>query len=118
MILRDVTDALLGRPWPLRLVLPLLVVFEEIYGLVELLDCRAGQPPTQSANGGAAGNGSVWARVRSRLMETVWMGGLDGADFTGVVRQARIHDVITAVVVLLGAVRVLLELSLCLPRLC
>lgn len=93
-ILRDVTDALLGRPWPLRLVLPLLVVFEEIYGLVELLDCRrARQPPTQSAGGGTAGNGSVWARVRSRLMETVWMGGLDGADFTGVVRQVRLNDI-------------------------
>lgn len=31
----------------------------------------------------------MWARVRSRLMECVWMGGLDGADLTGIVRQVR-----------------------------
>eukprot|EP00752_Nemacystus_decipiens_P007038 g6313.t1 len=86
-ILRDVTDALLHKPWPLRLVLPLLVLFEEIYGLVELLDGRARQPATESVIGETARGGSVWARVRSRLMETVCMGGLDGADFTGVVRQ-------------------------------
>lgn len=95
-IVRDVTDALLDRPWPRRLVLPLLVVFEEIYGLVEVLDCRARQPATESAGGGTAGNESVWARVRSRLMETVWMGGLDGADFTGVVRQVWFDDIGTS----------------------
>ena len=92
-IVRDVTDALLDRPWPLRLVLPLLVVFEEVYGLVELLDCSARQPVTESAGRRTARKGSVWARARSRLMETVRMGGLEGADFTGVVRQARIHDI-------------------------
>eukprot|EP00903_Cladosiphon_okamuranus_P013494 g12569.t1 len=86
-ILRDVTDALLDRPWPLRLVLPLLVAFEEIYGLVEMLDWRAGQPVMEIARGGTAGKQSVWARVRLRLMETIRAGGLDGADFTGVVRQ-------------------------------
>lgn len=95
-ILRDVTDALLDRPWPLRLVLPLLVVFEEIFELVELLGRQANgeirQAP-ESGSGAIAGKESVWARVRARLMEVVRMGGLDGADFTGVVRQARSRQI-------------------------
>ncbi|CAM9200877.1 unnamed protein product, partial [Discosporangium mesarthrocarpum] len=37
--------------------------------------------------GDAGGSGSVWARVRARVMECVRSGGLDGADFTGVIRQ-------------------------------
>lgn len=92
-ILWDVTDALLDRPWPLRLALPLLVLFEEIYGLVELLDCRGTRPrrpACEDASGTTAREESVWTRVRSRLMEVVRMEGLDGADFTGVVRQARL----------------------------
>ncbi|CAM9888917.1 unnamed protein product [Ectocarpus sp. 4 AP-2014] len=90
-ILWDVTDALLDRPWPLRLALPLLVMFEEIFGLVELLErrcCEIGHQAQESGGGAVPGKESVWTRVRSRLMELVWMGGLDGADFTGVIRQA------------------------------
>ncbi|CBN77360.1 expressed unknown protein [Ectocarpus siliculosus] len=89
-ILWDVTDALLDRPWPLRLALPLLVMFEEIFGLVELLErrgCEARHQAQESGGGAVPGKESVWTRVRSRLMELVWMGGLDGADFTGVIRQ-------------------------------
>lgn len=92
IILWDVTDALLDRPWPLRLVLPLLVVFEELFELLELLGRQATERIRQAGEGGngaMSGKGSVWTRVRSRLMEVVRMGGLDGADFTGVVRQAR-----------------------------
>ncbi|CAM9282774.1 unnamed protein product [Ectocarpus fasciculatus] len=90
-ILWDVTDALLDRPWPLRLALPLLVMFEEIFGLVELLErraCEARHQAQESGGGAVPRKESVWTRVRSRLMEVVWMGGLDGPDFTGVIRQA------------------------------
>ncbi|CAM9274925.1 unnamed protein product [Laminaria digitata] len=101
-VLSDVLDALLDRPWPPELVLPLLVMFEEIYGLIEML----GSPTTESGRGASEGDGGspervgagtdksdvggrdrVWWRVRSRLMEIVWTGGLEGADFTGILRQ-------------------------------
>lgn len=102
-ILRDITDALLDRPWPLRLALPLLVMFEEIFGLVELLERRAfeARHQAQASGGGAVpGKESVWTRVRSRLMELVWMGGLDGADFTGVIRQASSDGIVFSAMLL------------------
>lgn len=101
-VLSDVLDALLDRPWPPELALPLLVMFEEIYGLIEML----GSPATESGRrasedgggspedvggrtdkGDLGGRERVWWRVRSRLMEIVWTGGLEGADFTGILRQ-------------------------------
>lgn len=101
-VMVEVTSALLDRPWAPQLALPLLRMFEEVSDLVEALeeyytDCDEG------GGGGGGGGGAVtalgasavgrgagmgvWARVRSRLMECVWMGGLDGTDFTGVVQQ-------------------------------
>lgn len=113
-ILWDVTDCLLDRPWPLRLALPLLVLFEEIYGLVELLESqgtRARPPAREDASGRTVGEESVWTRVRSRLMEVVRTGGLDGADFTGVVRQASLHGMSPSVVFFLREVHGLLPCS-------
>ena len=117
-VLSDVLDAVLDRPWPPELVLPLLVMFEEIYGLIETL----GSPATESGRGASEGGGGspervgggtdkgdvggrerVWWRVRSRLMEIVWTGGLEGADFTGILRQVgfiwsvSLHDLRTRV---------------------
>lgn len=106
-ILLDVTGALLNIPWAPELALPLLGMFEGISDILEALDeCYiyahdgAGYDLERERGwgGGQAGGGygvqemgiggeGVWAMVRSRLMECVWMGGLDGADFTGVVRQ-------------------------------
>lgn len=91
-VLWEVVDALLDRPWPPELALPLLVMFEEIHPLVEMLRPRTGKGGSPHAIGGRADSGEeVWVRVRSRLMECVWMGGMDGTDFTGVLRQVRRH---------------------------
>lgn len=91
-VLWEVVDALLDRPWPPKLALPLLVMFEEIHPLVEMLRPRTDKGGSPHAIGGWADSGEqVWVRVRSRLMECVWMGGMDGADFTGVLRQVRHH---------------------------
>lgn len=99
----EVTDALLDRPWPPGLALPLLVMFGKIYVLVEMLEFRRGTETGQGAckneRGGRGRVGSraggfglrakenVWTRVRSRLMDCVSMGGLDEVDFTGIARQ-------------------------------
>ncbi|CAM9200799.1 unnamed protein product, partial [Discosporangium mesarthrocarpum] len=37
-VVADVTEALLAQPWPKELVLPLLVTFGEVSGLVDSLD--------------------------------------------------------------------------------
>lgn len=101
-VLSDVLDALLDRPWPPELVLPLLVMFEEIYGLIEMLGSPATESGREASDGGGGspervgggtdkgdvgGRERVWWRVRSRLMEVVRTGGLEGADFTGILRQ-------------------------------
>lgn len=89
-VLWEVVDALLDRPWPPKLALPLLVMFEEIHPLVEMLRPRTDKRGSTHAIGDWVDSGEqVWVRVRSRLMECVWMGGMDGADFTGVLRQVR-----------------------------
>lgn len=103
--LEEVKSALLDSPWLPELAVPLLKVFEEIEGLLSSLepvrgwavqedDVRAGDFDAVRFIGETQGDGcsllvreGVWTKVRSRLMECLWMGGMDGADFTGVIRQ-------------------------------
>lgn len=100
-VLLEVTNSLLNQPWAPELALPLLVMFQEISDLIDLLGTSSTGERARYARGRSPGNvyGSditregLWILVRSRLMECVWMGGMDGADFTGVVRQVIIPPV-------------------------
>lgn len=117
-VLLDVTGVLLDRPWPPELALPLLVMFEEIFGLIEMLghpfrtkDVKE-QWAAQGGRGDSDERGSihsdggrrvggkemVWAGVRSRLMECVWLAGLDGADCIGIIRQVRGFEIAAGLV--------------------
>ncbi|CAM9240696.1 unnamed protein product, partial [Sphacelaria rigidula] len=87
----EITNALLDKPWGPQSALPLLRMFGEISDLVEALDKScADHDGHRWIEDGASAHGrktGVWTGVRSRLLECVWTGGLDGADFTGVLQQ-------------------------------
>lgn len=108
----EITNALLDKPWGPQSALPLLRMFGEISDLVEALDKSCadhdghvgiaveleadqrgrgwGRDSERWIEDGASAHGrktGVWTGVRSRLLECVWTGGLDGADFTGVLQQ-------------------------------